>query len=399
MTTTCLLALMEPAWNVALGTPEPDDLGEAAGLTPESVPGASAQNQSGESHSRPSGDATARGYARVYGTRKKSRLATVDSGPDGELGVSMSRRMDHANASSPTLYLDGRLTYESIGHRRGGRLDQTEIRVQFSDLWSGAIGKERNRRSPGLIVSPSDFLHSQQSLPGMPEERGGVWLIRASRQSQSGGVDIVALPFRYERDNGMPDVESSITRPDAAKPGGIAVRTFARTGGFDLELDAGRMRGDFVAGASIQKITASGWKSYLEAGWTDANKKADYLAGIGYEGSSDWSSRIEIYHHGSGLDRDGVKHMSAAPQSMFMRKEYAIVSVTFPEIRDRLNLVETWIRGLEDRGWLNLARAEWIVDGADVAGITLTHIATAAGTQFARRPLDWQAQIDWKTSF
>lgn len=378
-------------WNLppsALGQqnhlPTGDELGEATGLAPSLNVEPLDANPTRHKF---------RGYLRLQGTRTQTRQATIDSGADTEIVVS------YLEKSNPSPFLDGRVSIESRARTTGGKLDQAGLRTQLTESWSLAIGKERNRRSPGLIISPSDFIHSRQNLPGTPEERAGVWLARISHMVANRGIEFVALPFRYEKDNGIPDVERSSVHLDAERPAGFVVRSFARTAGFDFAIDAATLLDHFVAGANIQRVSSGGWKSYVEAGWKSDTRTPDFLAGAGYEASSDWTGRVEFYHHGSGLDRDGIRHMTSPPTSIFPRRDYVIANITFPDLYDRFNLIETWIRGIEDRGWINLTRAEWIAGGAHVAGFTLMHISRNPHTQFERRPFDWQAEADWKISF
>ncbi len=172
-------------------------------------------------------------------------------------------------------------------------LNQFGFRSRLSESVQYFIGKERNRRSPGLMVSPSDFIYSNTNLPGQREDRKGVWLGRLSYQKINGSVDFLILPVQNETQEGMPDSNQSSNEG--------AVRGLYQFKGIDVSLMVGRYLGLNRAGTSVQTLLLNKYKMYVELGTQEEitrynNTIKDYavqsLVGFVYEGSEAFSLRL-----------------------------------------------------------------------------------------------------------
>ncbi len=348
-----------------------DALGEAVPLAPAAPappPGAAPASATPAEAGGPS-EAFTRGYAFSAARLTKIPAASArrGAGPDLELGLAFKGKP----VDPVDVFAEGRGLHANAQGRPTAALDQAGVRVRPAPDWTLALGKERNRRAPGLILSPSDVLYSRQNLPGQREDRAGVWLARASWQTEAASADLIALPVDAERANGMPAAAAGLR--------GYAARGFWRTGAVDLTLDAGRVDGDPALGASAQTFVAGVWKVYGETG--RSHRATSHLVGAGYEGSDIVTAHAELYRAGAGAATP-LPGLSAA-------KTYAILSVTALELRTWLNLTGTAIKSLEDRAAVGLARAEALVGHRHAVGATLLE-AESRG---------WQASIDWKVSF
>jgi hypothetical protein len=210
-----------------------------------------------------------------------------EMGPQGELAFSI----DITASSKLTYFLDQRTAVEKEGRSAESvRVfwEQGGWRYRPVDSVVLVVGKERNRRAPGLIVSPSDFIHSNQNLPGLREERSGVWLARAAWQGKDQSFDLMALPVAVENNQGLMADENEYK--------GTVARYFGRLGsGWDLGVDYGQFREHSRAGFFLQTLMADVWKVYAEAGFDGQTEAHSTLLGGSYEGSSDWSLRAEWY--------------------------------------------------------------------------------------------------------
>lgn len=350
-----------------------DDLGEAAGLAPSTSEPLPAKPPGGTS-----GRAW-RAYAlldwrwRSSGSREDDAGA-ASYGPNGEIGAAASAEPGDAW----TVFAEGRGVYDDETERSQGLLDQGGGRWRPSESVLLVLGKERNRRAPGLIVSPSDFLHSSQSAPGLREERRGVWLGRLAWQTEAQSADVIALPVSKEKDTGLPAEDSEYA--------GTAIRYFARLPrGVDLGVDMGRSGSELKAGAFLQTIAWNVWKLYGETGYDGASESGSHLLGLSYEGSSTYVARAEWY----GRDRDWLP-----PSPLFADRAYAILSVGAVELADTVNLTGTLVRSLETTRFATVTRAEWLVGDRHVVGATLVRLEP--GEPFQGQ--GWQGTADWKVS-
>jgi hypothetical protein len=292
-------------------------------------------------------------------------------------------------------------------------LNQVGFRSRLSDEFQYFIGKERNRRSPGLIVSPSDFIHSTTNLPGQREDRKGVWLARVSYQKINHSFDVIALPVQYETSDGSPE-----SRQNSAD---LAVRGLKQFSNVDLSFMAGRYLGIRRAGMSAQSLLENKYKFYLELGTQEESKlynnttksnPAQALLGAGYEGSEDFAARLEYYENGQGLSSEEFSQMMrtfalfpamaasrTGSQNPFLRQKYLIASLSMPEIQDRYNLTFSAIKSLEDDSSLGIFRFEYIASDKLLLGVGQSQVQGEKGSQYQYRNYDRQTTVDLKYSF
>ncbi len=357
--------------------PEDTDLGEATGLAPvNDAKKATIATPAPEERSwSPLRGLSGRGSLIFQGRyiRKPKETEAHLSGPLIEMGLAS----DYKPTEKIAVFGEGRLFYDHdlLGHRNQGFLDQGGIRLRPVDQMLFVIGKERNRRSPGLLLSPSDFLHSSQSPPGLREDRSGVWQVRTSLQLENHSIDAIHLPIADVGLNGMPAKGGG---------GGNALRYFGRfPTGIDLGLEMARLKGDLLGGAFTQVMIAQVYKVYLEVG-VDREKAANsYLLGTSYEGLADTLVRFEYYESEAGWSQKSP---------FFQDHKYAIVSLSLAEIKNEFNLTDTLVKSLETEDLVHVLRGEWIFSSWQTAGLSTTHIVRDQGYQ-------WQALGDWKLSF
>lgn len=316
------------------------------------------------------------------------------------------------------VFGDFRATYTQSSRHGLLSVNQLGVRSRFGDDWILALGKERNRRSPGLMVSPSDVIHGRQPLPGMEEDRSGVWLVRASWLKQSRSVDFILLPVESLNEQGMPDDVS-------AKPG-VVVRSFQQLENLDVQVNVGTLNDSLIFGASTQGFIENVWKVYGEAGYREEDTKLvfsrdhvwSYLAGAGYEGSDAWTARVEYYHDDAGLsDREarGVGRIlaNAGPSLVqktsagftdsvlnpFVRQNYAVTSLSFMEIADRWNVLQSLIYDLDGFDTLSFSRLVYLVNDRNEIGFSVLNVRKESELAPAIYPFNWVASLDWKWSF
>jgi hypothetical protein len=348
------------------------DLEEAAGLEPRNMQDEDPPIPSGQSWLR------WRGYGLIdYGFLKVPQQDSYQEiGPEGELALSIDI------TATPTLNFF--LEQRTIVAKDGGTADsvhglweQGGVRYRPLDSLLLVVGKERNRRSPGLIVSPSDFIHTNQNLPGLREERSGVWLARAAWQGKDQSFDLMALPVTVENSQGMIADESEYK--------GTVARYFGRLGsGWDLGVDYGQFREHGRAGFFLQTLIADVWKVYAEAGFDSQTEAYSTLIGGSFEGSSDWTLRAEWYQQ----DENWVPTLALLQQS-----DYLILSLSLIELWDRFNLTPTILQSLgRHHHQAGIFRGEWLLDQRQVIGLTFLSMNP-------ERPFAWQASLDWKINF
>lgn len=385
--TACLLL------STALSAQESDDeLTEAKGLEPEKTSQKTVQKGSSPWNIR--------GYGLLDWRTRKGRSGQRTYAPNGEFSLALSSNWPN----STQVFAEGRVFYLQEGEKTSGILDQAGLRWRPAEHWVLALGKERNRRAPGLIISPSDFIHPHQSAPGLPEDRSGVWLTRLSWETEQQSLDLVFLPVSRITDSGLPDERSQYL--------GTVARWFGRFSGYDLTLDAGTMDDAWKSGASVQTFFFKTWKTYVEAGYDDERERGSALFGVSYEGSDDFGIRGEVYHNADSVQQsprvlpssaDAANAVTVAPaeaaNSLFLRNDYFIGNISLIEYRDRFNVKETWIKSLQDAGYVNILSLEYIVGDRNLASLTWIRISGDESTQYALRPFDWQALASWKYSF
>ncbi len=279
-----------------------------------------------------------------------------------------------------TSFIDGIANYTDGSSHTQGFLNQLGARYQVSDHVILALGKERNRRSPGIVISPSDLLFSTTNLPGLREDRRGEWLARASYQIPHASYDFFVLPVDQQNAGGWPAEQS--------KYRGTLVRTLQQFKNIDVSFSLGRFDETTAAGVALQGIIANSFKLYYEVGyWSKVISKqaSQHLLGVSYEGSNDWSFKLEYFVNGD-----------EQTSLLFTRKHYLLFTTSLIEALNRYNVFVSLIRSLEDESWLTLLRGEYIIDDRMVTGLTGVYVF---GKQYSSVPFDYQARWDVKYSF
>ncbi len=377
-----------------------EDLGEASGLPEMAV-------KDVEPHSTTT---FFRGYL-----KGRYDLLSVSKDRKEAVGAEASLETKVPIYAESELFGDLRATYYESTHHGLLRVNQFGVRKRFGERWLLALGKERNRRSPGLIISPSDVLHGRQSLPGLDEDRSGVWLARASWMTQKQSFDLILLPVDRVNDQGMP-------REDASTLGFMA-RSFHQFAHVDMQLDIGTLDEAKVFGFSAQTFIKSVWKLYGEAGYREKEitfnfPRKDtwsYLTGAGYEGSSLWTVRTEYYHNDAGLSDDEARiitrmkpfgeaknrsvDLNANALNPFVRKNYLLASLNFIELADRWNVTQSLIHDLDGDDTLSLSRVTLLATDRSEMGLSVLSVHKKSELSSILYPFDWMASIDWKWSF
>lgn len=398
-------------YTVTLGTTtflaaQENDLEEAVGL-PENLPSPPTER----SHPPSTKNCAYLGYGRLMGriNQETSTQKTRQSFPDAETRLAGQCDLP----GSFTVFADGHGSLTDNPENRLAYLDQGGIRWRPRDEWVMMVGKERNRRSPGLLISPSDFLHTNQNLPGQSEERQGIWAVRNSWQMPQQSYDLFLLPARYSRANGLPDHELQAQ--------GAATRFYHQFENFDLDAGIGQLAGVTKAGLSSQGFLSKSWKIYGELGYSEKEdillwerrNRVSALLGNSYDGDK-FSLRMEIFHQEAGandkefeqimnLRRSGKLRLNPEKTSgngpAFLRQNYLIANASLLEWFPDWNLQETIIYGLDDQAWMNFVRLEYLINHQWTTGISQRHVDRNSNHQFLLRTVDWETVADVKWSF
>lgn len=367
-----------------------DDLEEAQGL-PDEKPTVEPE----KSFRLPEG-LSERSYLWLEAFSRKAARGDWDAvkGPNAEASLTLN----YKNNSGFQAFLDGRALHNADPKDDLGILEQGGLRYQATEKILLTVGKERSRKAPGLIVAPSDFLYAQENLPGQREQRAGIWQGKIAWQESGRSFEVLALPFDRLNEKGLPD--------DGAEWMGWAARGFYQFVNFDVQLSVGRLDDVWHEGLSTQGIIGA-WKLYAEGGWREEQRSQ--LAGVEYQGLDKWSFRAEYYHQDPLVSREELQKLwqvsrllnvtvpvSAGTFRPFLRENYAIASVSGLGLDDRWNVFATFLRGVDDRGYLGNLRGEWLVDDHQVLGLSFLAFSEGDSQQYALRPFDRQASLDWK---
>lgn len=320
---------------------------------------------------------------------------------------------DYKTDSGMTFFIDGIVDYYDLNHRTQTYLNQLGLRYQFHSQLAAAIGKERNRRSPGIVISPSDLLFAQAQLPGQLEDRRGIWLGRLSYQLPKSSYDLFLLPLDSMSEFGWPTSDS--------KYQGTLARTLQQLENLDVSFSIGEIDHIHKAGIAGQGVWSKVYKLYYEGGYsekytsvlgTESQGATQHLAGLSYEGDGDWSIKAEYFFNGQGLEPNEFERYRSlillAPSNAvragdtafsFLRKQYAILSVSGMDLANRYNLFLSVIKSLEDASNLELLRAEWLINDQLVTGITGIFLNGGTETQYFLKSFSQLYQIDLKYSF
>jgi hypothetical protein len=290
-----------------------------------------------------------------------------------------------------SVFADGIGNYSDENKNSSEFINQLGVRGPVDSNWQWAIGKERNRRSPGMLITPSDIIYSQSNLPGQREDRRGVWLSRLSYQDTVRSFDIYLMPVDNEWGNGMP-------RPEQGRVG-LAFRIFQQLENLDLSLSIGKVHNLSKVGLSFQGLIDNVYRLYSEFGYQESSKLPNNaekskphqnLFGVSYEGSNDFRVKVEYLLNGQGLN---------PMMSSFLRQKNLLLNVVFPEIKKRYNIISTAITSLEDSSSLQLLRGEYITNDHLLAGFSVLEISGKSGSQYYYRNFNRELTFDFKFTF
>lgn len=313
--------------------------------------------------------------------------------------------------SGATLFADGLLVATMPQNTLQPVLAQGGLRLQpEGSALSFALGRERNFRAPGLLVNPSDFVHPAQTVPGQRMQRAGVWLTRASYQTQKFTVDAFFLPFRALDSGGIP---SSVAAEDL---GGVG-RAYVSLLGVDVGLTAGYFDRAWQAGLSTSRYIAKALEMHTEWGYRSA-AGARALLGARIDVGSTGSLTAEGYFNGQGLSHDswaaqgpaliaagraaaasGSSALSGSATSqlnLFPRQWYAIVGYSASELWQLFNASATAVMSLEDASGLAVLRWEWLVSGRTSLALLGLGLWGGDAAQYGARPIDGRFALEWR---
>lgn len=349
-----------------------------------------------------------RSYLLLESVTQKTSDGDKSEFPNLEASLSL----DYKKNPSMTFFIDVMGDYFKKTNESSAFTNQIGLRYTGVENMVFALGKERNRRSPGIIVSPSDPLFVFTNLPGQREDRRGVWLARASYQQSRSSYDLFLLPADQMDGGGWPMSQS--------KYQGTLGRMFQQFENWDLSLSAGEMDKTSKAGLALQSIFADVWKGYYELGYIGKYSSAmqaerkdvtQHLLGISYEGSEDYTFKAEYFFNGQGMDNTEFQTFrrtlllsptiasASSDFSPFLRKQYMIFSAAAIEVKNYFNFILSGIKSIEDTASLYLLRAEFLATNQLVIGGSALYLDGDNGTQYFLRSFDRQYSLDLKYSF
>jgi len=325
--------------------------------------------------------------------------------PDAAALKTRDQSLTEANASGSMafgngLHLFGDLTGTYHFRDESGNVLLNQAGVRYATgSWELLLGKERARKSPGMVVSPSDFLFPNDSLPGMREQRAGVWMARASWQVPGHSVDAIYLHNLIVNDPGFPD-DHEVRR-------GAALRYFRQSSAFDAGANYAVIDGEHAAGGWAQTYILKTTKLYVDAAYRESERILNQnvrdvtkiLVGVNYEGYSDGLFRLEILANNRGLDgtvvaAPGTADAFGALDSIFYRRWYGIASVQFSDLWKESVFTLNHIRAVEYSEWIWLARYEIPLTRHQAIGTMLGFFH-----QLATIPDATLVTFDWKYTF
>lgn len=300
--------------------------------------------------------------------------------------------------SGVQLFGDVTGTYHFRAESGNILLNQAGVRYG-TGAWELLLGKERARKSPGMVVSPSDFLFPNDSLPGMREQRAGAWMARASWQVPGHSVDAIYLHNLAVNDQGMPD--------DDQTRRGAALRYFRQSSAFDAGVNYAAIEGEHAAGGWAQTYLLKTTKVYLDAAYLESDRILNQtvrdvtkvLVGASYEGYSDGLFRLEVMANNRGLEGvvgivPGTTDASGVLNSVFYRGWYGIASVQFSDLWKESVFTLNHIRALEYSEWVWMARYEVPLTRHQAIGSMLGFFH-----KLATIPDATLVTLDWKYNF
>lgn len=317
--------------------------------------------------------------------------------------------------SQSQLFFDGILSYSDADGEGRPFLNQTEFRHHWADHYQLSIGKERSRRSPGMVISPSDLLFSKNPLPGQREDRNGVWMTRFSYQNVQNSYDLIFLPVDAVEEHGLPDKD--------AKPLGVVLRLFQQWGPVSASFSLGSLQNHWKGGSSVEGFLATVWKFYYEVGYQEKSKDlpfiekqkvSQHLLGMSYEGSNDASFKLEFLQNGYGLEsaefeqwnqttgvllRNTTATSGRTEAIPFLRQQYLMATGSLFEVFDAYNGLFSWIQSLEDDASSQIIRIENLANDHLLIGLSILEIEGNSKSQYAYRIFDNQTRLDLKYIF
>lgn len=325
--------------------------------------------------------------------------------PDAPALKTRDQSLTEANASGSMAFDNGLQvfgdltgTYHFRDELGNVLLNQAGVRYT-SRSWELLLGKERARKSPGMVVSPSDFLFPNDSLPGMREQRAGVWMARASWQVPGHSADAIYLHNLVVNDQGFPD--------DDQTRRGAVLRYFRQSSAFDVGMNYAVIDGEHAAGGWAQTYIMKTTKLYLDAAYRESEQILNQsprdvtkvLVGANYEGYSDGLFRLEVLANNRGLDGavavlPATTNAFGALDSVFYRRWYGIASVQFSDLWKESVFTLNHIRAFEYSEWIWMARYEVPLTRHQALGSMLGLFHKLAGI-----PDTTLVTLDWKYTF
>lgn len=325
--------------------------------------------------------------------------------PDSSRLETRDLSLAEANASGSISYRNGvQLFGDATGTWRfddeDGNLLLNQAGVRYrAGPWELLAGKERARKSPGMVVSPSDFLFPNDSLPGLREQREGVWMARASWLVPGHSLDAIHSPNLTVDEKGLPD-------EDATREATV-LRYFRQSTAFDAGVNLATIEGDRATGFWVQTYVMKTTKIYLDAARLDADRilnrtvedATKVLAGASYEGYSHGTFRLEIYDNNRGLEGTVIAPPAASGvfdplNNVFYRRRYGIASAQLTELWRESTFTLNHIRALDFPESVWVARYEVPLTDHQAVGSTVARFDGLATT-----PDSVLATLDWKYTF
>lgn len=353
------------------------------------------------------------GTYRAYAYLEASRLEDTNS-KSTHFGLAEIGGNVAVKYSLLTAFFDGFVAKTTETNADVGQFytNQLGLRLQLNETLNVAAGKERNRRSPGLIVSPSDFLYFNNAIPGQREQREGVWGTRASWQTSSASVDVIALPGWALRDNGLPEVDS--------KQEGIVARAFLVFGDADASFAVGKVNGEEKIGLSVQTFLFKLWRTYFELRlfergvFSNREERSTLsLFGVGYDGFEEFLVRLEYFRNGGGIDKSQRELLTSlvarnvvlmepsisSSSALFFGQDYVIGSVSYVPSSTKGTLAVTSIVDVYDVSHIILTRASYNVSSQSTFGGSIKLIDGKENSLWRFVPQQKQYSLDFTYSF